>query len=172
MIRRPPRSTLFPYTTLFRSRAAAFAAIAKGDVPQESWFHLGRAHVLWKGEQVLLSWSGTMFEYLMPALWMKSYPNTILDQTLHAAVRCQQEMTKSKRIPWGISEAASSKRDPAGHYQYKAFGMPALASNPGAVEALVCSPYATFLALAADASGAVRNLRRMQEMGWLGRFGF
>src|SRR2546422_9974624 len=127
MIRRPPRSTLFPYTTLFRSRAAAFAAIAKGDVPQESWFHLGRTHVLWKGEQVLLSWSGTMFEYLMPALWMKSYPNTILDQTLHAAVRCQQERAqqkmgqqkigKSRRIPWGISEAASSKRDPAGHYQ-------------------------------------------------------
>ena len=154
------------------ARTAAFAAIAKGDVPQESWFHLGRTHVLRKGEQVLLSWSGTMFEYLMPALWMKSYPNTILDQTLHAAVRCQQEMTKSKRIPWGISEAASSKKDPAGHYQYKAFGMPALASNPGALEALVVSPYATFLALAADASGAVRNLRRMQEMGWLGRFGF
>jgi len=159
------------------ARAAAFAAIAKGDVPQESWLHLGRTHVLWKGEQVLLSWSGTMFEYLMPALWMKSYPNTILDRSLRASVRCQQEiaqqkMGKSKRIPWGISEAASSKRDPAGHYQYEAFGIPALATNPGALEAFVVSPYASFLALAADASGAVRNLRRMQEMGWLGRFGF
>jgi cyclic beta-1,2-glucan synthetase len=158
------------------ARTAAFVAVAKGDVPQESWFRLGRAHVLWKGQRVLLSWSGTMFEYLMPSLWMKSYPNTLLDQSLRAAVRCQQEIGKigraRRRIPWGISEAASSERDSAGLYQYQAFGIAALAIKPAASDELVVSPYATCLALAVEAADAVRNLRHMQEMGWLGRFGF
>ena len=142
------------------ARAAAFVAIAKGDVPQESWLHLGRAHVLVKGERVLLSWSGTMFEYLMPALWMRNYPNTILEQSLRAAVRCQQAAGKKEQRPWGISEAASSQRDAAGHYQYRAFGLPALGIRPAASDDdRVVSPYATFLALAVDAPGAVNNLR-------------
>ncbi|PYV22453.1 MAG: hypothetical protein DMG24_16725 [Acidobacteria bacterium] len=155
------------------ARTAAFVAIAKGDVPQESWLHLGRAHVLVKGERVLLSWSGTMFEYLMPALWMRNYPNTILEQSLRAAVRCQQAAGKKEQRPWGISEAASSQRDAAGHYQYRAFGLPALGIRPAASDDdRVVSPYATFLALAVDAPGAVKNLRHMKEMNWLGAFGF
>ena len=154
------------------ARNAAFAAIAKEDVPQESWFHLGRAHTLCEDERVLFSWSGTMFEYLMPVLWMRTYPSTILEQSLRAVVRCQQKTAASAGIPWGISEAACSRRNKAGQYEYHAFGVPKLALKPRMPEGLVVSPYSTFLALAVDAAGAVRNLRTMSGMGWSGRFGF
>ena len=96
------------------SRTAVFAAIAKEDIPQESWFMLGRAHTLDKGRPVLLSWTGTMFEYLMPAIWMRTYPNTLLDRSRIAVVRSQQAYTAAKRIPWGISESAHFKTDEAG----------------------------------------------------------
>jgi cyclic beta-1,2-glucan synthetase len=154
------------------ARAAVFVAVAKGDVPPESWFHLGRAHVLWNRYRALLSWSGTMFEYLMPRLWMKNYPNTLLERSVRAAVRCQQKWAKSYGTPWGISEAAYSARDSAGHYQYQAFGVPVLALKRTSYEDLVVAPYATFLALAVDPFEAVQNLRRMKEMKWLGAFGF
>ncbi len=95
------------------ARAAAFIAIAKGEIPQESWFHLGRAHTVYQGERVLLSWNGTMFEYLLPGLWMKSYPNTILERNVRASVRCQQKLGRIKHVPWGTSEAAYSERDEA-----------------------------------------------------------
>ncbi len=154
------------------ARSAIFAAIAKGDIPQETWFHLGRTQVLWRGQGVLLSWSGTMFEYLMPALWFKHYPRTLLEQSARVAVQCQTDWAKEKGMPWGISEAAYNVQDAAGHYQYRAFGVPALAINPNSEEDVVVSPYATFLALAFDPRQAVRNLQRMTELGWLGEFGF
>ncbi|HUY14210.1 MAG TPA: glucoamylase family protein [Terriglobia bacterium] len=154
------------------ARTAAFIAIAKGDVPQESWFHLGRTHTRCEGNRVMFSWSGTMFEYLMPALWMRTYPQTMLDQTLRAVVACQTKVSKQRRIPWGISESAYSQRDDAGHYQYYAFGMRALALRPKTRPGLVVSPYASFLALAVDVSAAIKNLRAMKDMGWLGKFGF
>jgi hypothetical protein len=154
------------------ARSAIFAAIAKGDIPQETWFHLGRAQVLWRGQGVLLSWSGTMFEYLMPALWFKHYPRTLLEQSARVAVQCQKDWAKEKGMPWGISEAAYNVQDAAGHYQYRAFGVPALAINPNPEEDVVVSPYASFLALAFDPRQAVRNLQRMTELGWLGEFGF
>ena len=154
------------------ARAAAFVAIAKEDVPQESWFHLGRAHTLCEDERVLYSWSGTMFEYLMPALWMRTYPNTILEQSLRAAVRCQQSVARRSGIPWGISEASSSRHNQFGNYEYHAFGVQALALKPHMPPGVVISPYSTFLALAVDAAGAVANLRTMHHMGWSGRFGF
>jgi hypothetical protein len=154
------------------ARSAIFAAIAKGDIPQETWFHLGRAQVLWRGRGVLLSWSGTMFEYLMPALWFKHYPRTLLEQSARVAVQCQKDWAREKGMPWGISEAAYNVQDAAGHYQYRAFGVPALAINPNSEDDVVVSPYATFLALAFDPRQAVRNLQRMTELGWLGDFGF
>ena len=92
------------------ARIASFVAIAKGDIPQEAWFHLGRAHTLDRGERVLLSWTGTMFEYLMPVLWMRHYPDTIMEQSIRAVVRVQREYGPRKGVPWGISESACPGR--------------------------------------------------------------
>ena len=152
------------------ARMAAFVAIAKGDLPQETWLHLGRSIASCQGQRLLLSWSGTMFEYLMPVLWMKSYPNTILDQSLRAVVLCQRKAQKER--PWGVSESASSQRDALGHYQYFAFGLPALAVRPDPHRGNVISPYSSFLALAVHTGAAVQNLREMERLGWVGPYGF
>jgi cyclic beta-1,2-glucan synthetase len=154
------------------SRTAIFVAVAKGDIPQQSWFLLGRAHTLDQGRPIMLSWTGTLFEYLMPSLWMRSYPRTLLERSRVAAVRSQQAYSANRGVPWGISESAHIQLDEAGNYQYHAFGLPHLAQRKPEVNALVISPYSTFLALATDPSGAIRNLRRMAGMGWLGGYGF
>jgi len=154
------------------SRTAMFAAIAKEDIPQESWFMLGRAHTLDDGRPVLLSWTGTLFEYLMPSLWMRSYSNTLLERSRAAAVRSQRAYTAAKRIPWGISESAHSQRDEAGNYQYHAFGLPHLAMHKPEINLLVISPYSTYLSLSVDPAEALRNLRAMAESEWLGAYGF
>jgi cyclic beta-1,2-glucan synthetase len=153
------------------ARAATFVAIAKGELRQEGWFRLGRAHTRHAGQRVLLSWSGTMFEYLMPSLWMRTYPGTLLAHSQNAAVKCQQEFGRRRRRPWGISEAGYNEKDSAGRYQYQAFGIPYLALNPESSGDVV-APYATFLALEADPAGAIKNLRRMHDMGWQGIYGF
>jgi cyclic beta-1,2-glucan synthetase len=154
------------------ARAATFVAIAKGEIPQESWLSLERRFTSYEDERVLLSWTGTMFEYLMPMLWMKTYPNTILDETTQAAVRAQRKFAESKSIPWGISESSCSKLSVDGHYHYQAFGVPGLAINPEKSEDLVISPYSTFLALLADAKGAAENIGKLETMGLLGAYGF
>ena len=140
------------------SRTAVFVAIAKEDIPQESWFLLGRAHTLDGGRPVLLSWTGTLFEYLMPSLWMRTYPNTLLERSRTAAVRSQQTYAARKGVPWGISESAYFKLDEAGNYQYYAFGLPHLGLRARETNALVISPYSTFLALNTDPVESVRNL--------------
>jgi cyclic beta-1,2-glucan synthetase len=154
------------------ARIAAFVAVAKDEIPQETWFLLARAHTTDHGRPVLISWTGTMFEYLMPALWMHTYSGTLLDRSRHTAVAVQQEFTAPKRIPWGISESAYAKRDEAGNYQYHAFGIPQLAIFHGEVDALVISPYSTFLALNTAAKASLQNLRRMANEGWFGVYGF
>jgi len=154
------------------ARTAAFVAIAKGDLPQESWFRLGRALTLCYGHQTLLSWSGTMFEYLMPAVWMKTYPRTLLDQTLRSAVDCQRRTLEEMRIPWGISESASSERNELGHYVYHAFGLRGLALRPDLFSGTVISPYSSCLALGVNTTSAVANLRHMHQLGWQGDHGF
>jgi hypothetical protein len=154
------------------SRTAVFVAIAKEDIPQESWFLLGRAHTLDGGRPVLLSWTGTLFEYLMPSLWMRSFPNTLLERSRAAAVHSQQTYAARKGVPWGISESAYFKLDEAGNYQYYAFGLPHLALRKLEMKALVISPYSTFLALSVDPAQALSNLRRMDGMGWSGIYGF
>jgi cyclic beta-1,2-glucan synthetase len=133
---------------------------------------LGRAHSLYLGQRVLLSWTGTMFEYLMPALWMRSYPNTILEQSLRSVVKCQQKHGARNQVPWGISEAAHAELNQDGHYQYRAFGLSSLALKPSLSRYLVVSPYATCLALTVDPPSAIENLRQMKRMNWLGKFGF
>jgi len=154
------------------SRTAVFVGVAKGDIPQESWFLLGRAHTLDQGRPVMLSWTGTLFEYLMPSLWMRSYPRTLLERSRVAAVRSQQAYAASKGVPWGISESAHAQLDEAGNYQYHAFGLPHLAQRKPEIKSLVIAPYSTFLALVTDPCAAVRNLRKMSEMGWVGEYGF
>jgi cyclic beta-1,2-glucan synthetase len=154
------------------SRTAVFVAIAKEDVAQECWFRMGRPHTLVNGAPVLLSWTGTMFEYLMPTLWMRSYPNTLLDRCRVAVVRCQQEYAAHHGAPWGISESAYFKLDDAGNYQYQAFGLPQLALMRRESNPLVISPYSTFLALTVNSSAALGNLHRMDRMGWFGPCGF
>jgi len=154
------------------ARVAVFAAIAKEDIAQEAWFLLGRAHTLAYGRPVLISWTGTMFEYLMPGLWMRTYPNTLLERSRAAAVRSQQDYAARRRIPWGISESAYFQTDEAGNYQYHAFGLPRLALHKDELEALVISPYSTVLALSVDPCGALKNLHNMAEQGWLGAYGF
>jgi len=154
------------------SRTAVFAAIAKEDIPQDSWFKLGRSHTLDHGRLVLLSWTGTMFEYLMPALWLRTYPNTLLDRSRVAAVRSQQAYAANRGIPWGISESGYYKLDESGNYQYFAFGLPQLALMKAESAPLVISPYSSFLALSVDPQAVLRNLRRMETLGWFGAYGF
>jgi hypothetical protein len=153
-------------------RTAVFIAIAKEDVPEDCWFRLDRPFTSDHGRPLLLSWTGTMFEYLMPSIWMRSYPNTLLDVANIAAVRTQQAYGSQKNIPWGISESACAKRNEAGDYHYEAFGVPKLALRKSSSDPLVVSPYSTFLALNVDREGALSNLRRMDAMGWFGPYGF
>jgi hypothetical protein len=154
------------------SRIAAFVAIAKDDIRQETWFLLGRPHALEHGHPVLLSWTGTMFEYLMPLIWMRTYPNTLLERAARAAIRTQQAYVENRGIPWGISESAYFRTDEAGNYQYYAFGVPQLALSKGELNALVISPYSSVLALHVCSSEALKNLHRMSRDGWMGSYGF
>jgi cyclic beta-1,2-glucan synthetase len=152
------------------ARIAAFVAIAKGDIPQDSWFALGRTHVVSQGRRVLASWTGTMFEYLMPALWMRHYPRTLMQDSMKAVVRLQQAFTRRRGLPWGISESGCVTPG-SGDYGYAAFGLPGVALNQRHARRLVISPYSSFLAMLVDPHGSLRNLRRMEALGWSGCYG-
>lgn len=152
------------------ARMAFFLAVAKGDIPQESWFRLDRSHVLVKGRACLLSWTGTMFEFMMPALWMRPYANTLITRSLESALRIQRDHVRN--MPWGISESGFAKTDVAGRYGYQAWGIPQIALKYGAEDGPVISPYSTFLALGLLRDDAVANLRRMASMDWVGDYGF
>jgi cyclic beta-1,2-glucan synthetase len=154
------------------ARAAVFAGVAKGEIPQECWFHLDRTHVQFRGERVLQSWTGTMFEYLMPSLWMKSSPGTLLERNMRSAVSVQQKYARRFSIPWGISESACSLISGDGHYHYFAFGVPALALHRPDEERMVVSPYSTFMSLMTGSYDALRNLWRLKKMGAVGAYGF
>ena len=153
-------------------RTAVFVAIAKDDIPQDSWFHLNRQVSTDHGRTVLLSWTGTMFEYMMPSIWMRSHSNTLLDRACEAAVQAQQAYAASKCIPWGISEAACARLNEAGDYHYEAFGVPSLAQKKSESDPMVVSPYSTFLALPVDRKASLANLRKMNSLGWFGSYGF
>ena len=154
------------------SRTALFIAIAKGDLPSKAWFALGRPHARLRNRTVLVSWAGTMFEYLMPNLWMKLYPESLLERGVQAAVRAQANLFEESRNPWGLSESASSSRDLDGSYGYVAFGITELSLRPQRILPAVISPYSSFLALLADVRRAILNIRLMKKMNWVGQFGF
>ena len=154
------------------SRLASFLAIAKNDVPTDHWFRLGRTLTRAAGSTALVSWSGSMFEYLMPALVMQSLPFTLLDQTCRSAVKRQIAYGAERAVPWGVSESAYNVRDRHFTYQYRAFGVPDLALKRGLGHDLVVAPYASALALAVEPEGALANLRTLEKKGALGPYGF
>src|SRR5258708_15757563 len=154
------------------ARVASFIGIAKGDLPETHWFHLGRLVTSVAGTPTLLSWSATLFEYLMPFLFMKSYPGTLLDQTCRMAVRRQIAYATDRAVPWGISESAYNLVDRYDTYQYKAFGVPGLGLKRGLGDELVVAPYATALAAMLDPTEAARNLRRLAREGLEGSYGY
>jgi len=154
------------------ARVATFLAVARDEIPQQSWIKLGRDHAHAYGRFVLLSWTGTMFEYLMPALWMRTYPETLIANTLQASVSVQRDFGRDHGLPWGISESGYAQKDEAGHYGYHAFGIPQIALSAEASAGPVVAPYATFLALSIDSPEALKNLRRMESSGWVGAYGF
>ena len=153
------------------ARLINFVAIAQGQVPQESWFALGRLLTSAGGEPILLSWSGSMFEYLMPLLVMPTYANTLLDQTYKAAVERQIEYGEQRGLPWGMSESGYSTVDVHLNYQYRAFGVPGLGLKRGLAEDLVIAPYASALALMVAPEAACLNLQRLAAEGLEGKFG-
>ncbi|MEK7322327.1 MAG: glucoamylase family protein [Pseudomonadota bacterium] len=154
------------------ARLCTFVAIAEGKLPQESWFALGRQLTATGGAPVLLSWSGSMFEYLMPLLVMPTYENTLLDRTVKAAVERQIEYGKQRGVPWGISESGYNTTDVHLNYQYRAFGVPGLGLKRGLAEDLVIAPYASVLALMVAPEAACVNLQRLSAEGFAGKFGF
>jgi cyclic beta-1,2-glucan synthetase len=153
------------------ARLASFIAIARDEVPQEHWFRLSRALVSVEGRTTLVSWSGSMFEYLMPLLVLRSHAETLLENTYRAVVKAQIQYGRRHRIPWGISESAYGIVDPHGNYQYKAFGVPGLGLKRGLGEDLVIAPYATALAAMVDPSAAAANFRRLSRESPAGTFG-
>ncbi|HUH59626.1 MAG TPA: glucoamylase family protein [Candidimonas sp.] len=154
------------------ARLVSFLLIAQGRVPQKHWFTLGRLLTSHGGAVSLISWSGSMFEYLMPQLMMPSYANTLLDQTCKAAVSRQIEYGRQRAVPWGISESCYNATDINQVYQYQAFGVPGLGFKRGLGDDLVIAPYASALALTVMPREACRNLQALAEQGFLGAYGF
>ena len=154
------------------ARIATFIAVAREDLLQDGWFRLGRQHTVCEGETTLISWTGTMFEYVMPVIWMRSHPNTLLDRATRSAVRAHRAYGEKNRVPWGISEAAFSKTDQEGNYQYSAFGVQCLALSVPKSGSLVISPYSSCLALMVDPVNALKNLVRMRHNKLLTEYGF
>ncbi|MEX0863914.1 MAG: glucoamylase family protein [Acidimicrobiia bacterium] len=154
------------------ARLASFVGIAKGDLPPGHWFRLGRSMTPMGVDAALISWSGSMFEYLMPVLVMRSPPESILDTTYRAVVRRQIEYGRERQVPWGVSEAAFAARDIHMVYQYRAFGVPGLGFERGLSQDLVVAPYATMLAAMVEPRDAVANLSRLDRLGALGSYGY
>ncbi|MEP7346981.1 MAG: glucoamylase family protein, partial [Gemmatimonadaceae bacterium] len=154
------------------ARLTSFVAIAKNDLPVDHWFRLGRTLTHAAGETALVSWSGSMFEYLMPLLVMRSFPHTALDATYRSAVRRHVSYGLERGVPWGVSESAYNVRDRHHTYQYRAFGVPDLALKRGLGRDLVIAPYATALAIMVDPDAALQNFAALERKGALGPYGF
>src|SRR5262249_33688007 len=139
---------------------ASFLAIARGEVPRKHWFHLARISTWTAGQWGLVSWGGTLFEYLLPRLLLPTAPGTLLDCAQRTAVKRQIEFGRQNGIPWGVSESAFNVQDAHGDYQYRSFGVPGLALKSGVEQDRVVAPYATLMSVSVDARAALANLRR------------
>ena len=154
------------------ARLGSYVAIARGDVPIDHWLALNRPYSSHGQHRVLLSWTGTMFEYLMPLLLQRSFPNSLLDQATRESVSLQKAYGRRRRVPWGISESAYGDLDLNKTYQYKAFGVPWLGLKRGLDEDLVVAPYATLLAVGLEPHATVKNLERLTKHGLLDDYGY
>jgi cyclic beta-1,2-glucan synthetase len=154
------------------ARLASFLAIARGDVPPAHWFRLGRSLTPVARGSALISWSGSMFEYLMPALVMRAPAHSLLDQTCRLVVRRQIQYGAKRGVPWGVSESAFNQRDLELTYQYSSFGIPGLGLKRGLSEDLVVAPYATALGAMFEPRAACRNFARLVAAGGAGQYGF
>lgn len=152
-------------------RLCIFICIAQGKLPEESWFALGRLLTNIDGQPILLSWSGSMFEYLMPLLVMPTYDNTLLDQTYKTAVEWQIKYGKKSNLPWGISESCYNMINANSHYQYRAFGAPGLGLKRGLEDDAVIAPYASAMALMVAPEKACENLQFLYKKGLAGKYG-
>jgi cyclic beta-1,2-glucan synthetase len=153
-------------------RLASFLAVAKGDVPQEHWFRLGRNLTKVREGRVLVSWSASMFEYLMPLLVMRDWPGTLLSETYRTVVDAQMDYGRARGVPWGVSESAFNAKDTALTYQYQAFGVPGLGLKRGLSDDVVVAPYASILALPIAPQEVLANLKAFTAEGAEGRYGF
>ena len=154
------------------SRLGSYIAVGKGDVPVQHWFQLGRQTNHVANSIALLSWGGTMFEFLMPSLLQKHYERSLLTESANAAIERQKQYAKQRDVPWGISESAYSSINSMGDYQYQSFGVPGLGLKKGLANDLVIAPYATYLTLDLNARAATSNLRKLESVGALGNWGF
>lgn len=154
------------------ARQTSFLAIARGEVPAKHWYMLGRSLTVVDRYKGLVSWSGTMFEYLMPLMIMKNYKNTLLDETYSFVVKSQKKYGKERHMPWGASESGFSSLDMHLDYQYKAIGVPWLGLKRGLIEDAVTAPYATFLALLVNPLEAYKNIKYLKAEGLEGAYGY
>jgi cellobiose phosphorylase len=154
------------------ARQTSYICIAKGKIPASHWFKLGRALTTVDHYKGLISWTGTMFEYLMPLLIMKSYQNTLLDETYSFVIKSQKKYGNQREMPWGTSESGFNAMDKHHDYKYKAIGVPWLGLKRGLIEDAVTAPYATFLALMVDPEAAIKNIKRLKADGLEGPYGF
>ncbi|HSK48217.1 MAG TPA: glucoamylase family protein, partial [Coriobacteriia bacterium] len=153
-------------------RLASFLAVAKGDVEQEHWFRLGRSLTKTPQGRALVSWSASMFEYLMPMLVMHDWPDTLLYETYETVVRRQITYGRERGVPWGVSESAFNAKDAHLTYQYQAFGVPGLGLKRGLSDDIVIAPYASLLALPIDPHSVLGNLRALTSEGAEGDYGY
>lgn len=154
------------------ARLASFFAIAKHDAPIEHWFAFNRPITRLKGKPSILSWNGSIFEYLMPPLFLPSYRDSLLGESELTAIDFQRDYARARNVPWGISESAFATTDTAGTFQYRAFGAPGLGIRRGLTEDLVIAPYGSALALCGWPGAAVENLQSLEKLGALTRYGF
>ncbi|GIP31491.1 GH36-type glycosyl hydrolase domain-containing protein [Paenibacillus sp. J2TS4] len=166
------RETILYDLLASEARQASFVAIALGQVSVSHWFALGRTMTKLGKEAALISWSGTMFEYMMPWLIMRTYPNTIWERTYRGIIDKQIEYAHKRGVPFGISESGYYAYDYQMNYQYRAFGVPGLGFKRGLEQDLVLAPYATIMALPYAANQGLEDLRRMEELGARGKYGF
>lgn len=154
------------------ARQTSYICIARGEIPSTHWFKMSRVLTVVDRFKGLVSWTGTMFEYLMPLLIMKSYKNTLLDETYSFVIKSQKKYGRQRDMPWGSSESGYNSMDINLEYQYKAIGVPWLGLKRGLIEDAVAAPYATFLALLVDPEGAMENIKRLKAEGLEGPYGF
>ena len=154
------------------ARTASLYAISQNQVPRSHWLHLGRPFTTIEGIPTLLSWNGSMFEYLMPNLYTKIFPETLLEQTSKGVVKSQINYAREKKVPWGISESSYYRFDRSENYQYKGFGVPELGRKRGLENDLVIAPYASMMAVNINPIAVLENIKDLEDAGAMGHFGF